>query len=86
MRVICFTRYQESGAWVRIEGDYAPGFYPRLKEFVPKYARRYFPADRYWVIHPQFFCRIFELAYECFDRIDEFDKGTARQYFPFQST
>jgi hypothetical protein len=69
--------------WMRLDGDYHQLFYKRVMEFVPKQYRRYIhyksPDSRktvwYWEIDPVYFCRVFELAYEYYDKIylDEYN-------------
>lgn len=54
---------------IRIEGDYVFYFYRWLKEFIPWKDRSYVEQGRYWMVEKRFFCRIFETAYEYFDKI-----------------
>jgi hypothetical protein len=68
--------------WLRLDGDYVPGFYDRVKGFVPKKSRVYVAKERYWLVDQIYFSRIFEMAYEHFDSIFLEERGKVEQYTP----
>lgn len=75
---------------IRIEGDYVYHFYQWLKAFVPWNYRAYIELERYWLVDTRFFARVFERAYEYFDkiiliennRVEEYVTGTGRELKP----
>jgi len=88
MRVLTITTYpQDISVRFRIEGDYFKPFYDWIMLNIPAQSRSWYPSGRYWLIDLAYFPKVFETAYEMYDRIDEFDQhhgGHARlyQYYP----
>lgn len=73
MNVLIITKYKNPDEWFRLSGDYVKPFYDRVMEIVPKFSRNYIAREKVWHIKPWYFSKIFELAYQYYDRIDEWD-------------
>ena len=64
----------------RIEGDYVYRFYEQLKALVPGKDRAWYALERFWTVDRSFFCRIFELAYQYFDKIFLCENDRVEEY------
>lgn len=67
---------------IRIEGDYVKEFYEQLKIMIPGKNRAWVELERHWLVDRSFFSRIFELAYQYFDKIFLIENGRVEEYFP----
>ncbi len=79
---VCQITIDSDRPKIRIEGDYVRLFYEQIKDLIPPWRRAYISSGRYWIVDKEYFCRVFELAYEHFSKIHLIENGRAEEYIP----